>query len=74
MNTFVSITAPKDKMSKGMLTSSLSFLHPMVVIRNDDRYIDFKLFGCSSKEQLDEKLLTLAETSSVDFKYVYAFV
>lgn len=71
---FVSINKFKNEFERNMLVSSLSFLHPMKVLRNDEQYVDFKLYDCDTKEKLNEKLDYLCEASSVDFGYRYAFV
>ena len=82
MNAFVSIKTPEGKIVcslgvlylKDQLIQSLSFIHPMKLIKADDESIDFKLFDVSTKKELDEKLEVLAEASSVDFSYRFAFV
>lgn len=82
MNAFVSIKTPEGKRTcslgvlylKDQLIQSLSSIHPMKLIKADDKSIDFKLFDVSTEKELDEKLEVLAEASSVDFSYRFAFV
>lgn len=59
---------------KDQLIKSLSFVHPMKLIKADEKSIDIKLFDVSNDEELNEKLDVLAEASSIDFSYKYAFV
>lgn len=82
MNAFISIETPKGKITCGLgvlyrkdqLVESLSFLHPMKIIKADDVSIDVKLYDVSTRQELDEKLEILAEASSIDFSYRFAFV
>jgi hypothetical protein len=74
MNAIVSIIKIEDDFGRKMLKASLSFIHPMVILRDDEEYLNIKLFDCPNEEQLNNKLGHLAEASSVDFSYRYAFV
>ena len=73
MAAFVRIEEIKEQHAHNMLVSSLSFIHPMKLVFQDETSIDIVLFDCDSKESLNDRLEHLCEASSVDFTYRYAF-
>lgn len=82
MSTFVKIITPKGKITCGLgtlyfkdqLIESLSFIHPMKIMKSDEESIDIILYDVHTKDKLDSKLDYLAEASSVDFSYQYKFI
>ncbi len=72
MKAIVYITEKLDSMQKGMLMSSLSFIHPMKVLDHDN--ISFVLYDVESANDVSERLDVLGEASSVDFAFRYRIV
>ena len=68
---FVRIESPADSRAKQMLTSAFSFIQPMKVVDETSDFVSIRLFDCSSKEKMEERLDTLCEVSSIDFSYAY---
>lgn len=72
MKAIVYITEKLDSMQKGMLMSSLSFIHPMKVL--DRSMITFVLYDIECKDDVSDRLNVLCEASSVDFTFRYRMI
>lgn len=69
---YISDTEELSSMQRGMLLSSLSFIHPMKVL--DKNIITFELYDVESADDISERLDVLCEASSVDFTFRYRMI
>lgn len=72
MKAIITIAENLEGMQRGMLLSSLSFVHPMKVLDHDN--ISFVLYEVESVNDVLERLNILCEASSVDFAFRYMIV